>query len=212
MLKTFSLTAILIKCFHGARTKFSFQNNELVEQILLYLKMDPNGMNPRIDHSKCEYIDEKSLPILVLATESDYDFAPGRSWRYIAHQTAGLACHQIYLLATILTPKGGVAEKMNQISERWLDSNCGALGTSLDEILEYRSQLNSLLGVDCDNSYRGFEEAIYPIDCTAQNLAKLTDEILPQNLDDLVVWPSDSDRYLGFIGRWKLYILGGNSD
>jgi hypothetical protein len=161
-------------------------------------------------------IGEVSLPCLVLAVDGeryrDYAFSDTRKWLYIVHQTAGHMCNQHYMVGTVLRPcTVEVMTHMNTISGYWLDSQCGFL-LSLDEVLKYREQLQMYLEVDCNRSFMDLEEGIYPIDCEPEYIQKLTDEKLPGDLDDLIVWESDMDRFCGFIGRWHLYVLGPSSD
>ncbi|MEK6861284.1 MAG: hypothetical protein AABY07_04900, partial [Nanoarchaeota archaeon] len=95
----------------------------------------------------------------------------------------------------------------------WLDSDCGLFSVvSLEEILEYRGQLNKLLDVDCDLSYKDFEEGIYPIDCSVENIRKLVLEEVPNHLDELIKWEHEFEKVGGCVNRWNLYILGHNCD
>ena len=159
----------------------------------------------------CEYFGDSELPKLVLAVKDEFIFKR-RKWLRIAHQTAGVRCNQHPMIGTILEPREEVKDKIRNISDYWLDSNCGAWGVSLNELVTYRKQLQELLGVDCNISYEDFEEAIYPIDCTQENLKKLAKDKLPKDLDKLIKWENNSDQVFGIFHRWKLYILGENCD
>jgi hypothetical protein len=170
-----------------------------------------------------KYLDldyDMPLPRLVLGIQAfedngqfrEYRFKPVRRFLPIAHQTAGHACYQHYLYGTILTPREHVAAAMQAINGHWLETDCGCFAVSLDEVLEYRSQLQSLLQADCNLSYRDFEEGIYPIDYTPQTLSSLQTDEFPADLDELIDWESDLDRAVGCIGRWQLFILGENCD
>jgi hypothetical protein len=160
------------------------------------------------------------LPRLVLAIKAyeyreefrDYSFKPVRKFLPIAHQTAGHGCHQHYLKGTVLIPRDDVAAAMQVLNDHWLDTDCGCLGVSLDEVLEYRQQLQSLLHVDCNLTYRDFEEGIYPMDYTLQTLSSLQIDEFPQDLDELIEWQDTFNRTTGFIGRWQILILGENCD
>ncbi|MDI6722878.1 MAG: hypothetical protein QMD97_04935 [Candidatus Aenigmarchaeota archaeon] len=165
-------------------------------------------MREEIKHDECQYLYD--FPVLVLAVRERYNFKEGRDWIYIAHQTAGNACHQHYMIGTILQPKPEILDKMRDINDYWLETNCGVCGVALDEIIEYRKQLNELLAVDCNLCYEEFEEGIYPIDCTAENIRKLTLDDIPDNPDDFIV-KEPSWKFIP-IGAWNLYILGDNSD
>lgn len=101
---------------------------------------------------------------------------------------------------------------MREISDSWHESNSGAFGVVLDEIIRYRAQLRQLLGADCNFSYRDFAEAIYPIDCSVGNIRKIALDEVPDRLDDFISWKNESDWIAGSFGRWNLYILGENSD
>lgn len=160
-----------------------------------------------------------TLPQLVLGIEvdptseysKDYKFKPGRKWIKLAHQTAGHACNQHYLICTVLQPKSvEVLQKMQQLANQWEDSQAGCWTNSLETVLAYRASLKNLLGVDCNFCHKKFEGGIYPID--TEFLEKLTDEKFPKDLDDLIEWDSGWERGLGCIGRWGLFVLGPNSD
>lgn len=156
--------------------------------------------------------DESAEPWLVLALDGDrdYNFAPGLNWQHINHQTAGTACHHWKLHAVRLVPKDDTVRAwMRRIADHWFAN--GWLRVSLDELVAYRKQLREM-GCDCNLSYPDFEEAIYPIDCTKEALTKLCSESLPDDLDTLVIWKNPIDKMCGMIGRWKLFILGPNSD
>ncbi len=160
------------------------------------------------------------LPRLVLAITAyeyggefrDYRFKPVRMFLPIAHQTAGHGCHQHYLYGTVLTPREEVAAAMQVINDHWLDTDCGCLGVSLDEVLAYRQQLQTLLHADCNRTYRDFEEGIYPIDYTPQTLSSLQTDVFPPDLDELIEWKDRLNRTAGLIGRWQVFILGENCD
>lgn len=160
------------------------------------------------------FLADEDIPALVLAINNDgwdeeYEFKEGRKWQKIQHQTAGYACHQHFLLGTILTPKDHRA--LHRLCKRY-DDSCLAQPASLEAILEYRSDLKELLDADCETSYWELEEGYYPIDATHENLQKLCTDELPGELDDLIKWRNDIQKLFGFIGRWRLYVLGDNCD
>jgi hypothetical protein len=160
------------------------------------------------------------LPRLVLAITAseyrgefrDYHFKPIRQFLPIAHQAAGHACHQHYLYGMVLTSRDNVSAAMQVINDHWLGTDCGCCGVSLEEVLEYRRQLQSLLRSDCNLRYRDFEEGIYPMDYTPQTLSSLQADEFPADLDELIEWEGDFDRTAGCIGHWQLFILGENCD
>lgn len=161
-----------------------------------------------IDKTNCTRPED--LPVLVLAVHNEYQFERGRTWLHIAHQTGGNACHQRYMVGTILKPREKVGNGIIKLDKQFYKSNTGfIIEPSLEEINRYSSWLNNLLKVDCNTSFRELEEAIYPVDCTSENVKQLTSERLPQDLDDLIRLKKE-ERPL--INRWHLYILGRNSD
>lgn len=172
------------------------------------------------------YADALGLPLpqLVLGlhvaqNQFESDFAPrdhrfkaGRKWLKIAHQAAGLACHQHYWVGTLLTPKDEkVAAGFVELSRNWLGSSTGVGGVSLTELSTYAADLKRLFGVTCDKSYRLFEEAHYPVDVECLPLLAADDLDLAK-LDELIAWDSGMERAFGALGRWNLCILGRNSD
>jgi len=167
-----------------------------------------------------EYFSETDMPLLVLGTDININFPrkyiPKQKFKFkkIAHQTAGHACNQHYIFGLILEPKPEVKKAMIDICEDWLDSDAGVFGVPLNEILKYRQQLNSTLKVDCNSTYPDFEEGIYPIDYSRENLEKLSRNIksIPEKLDDMLKWEKELYRIAGCIGRWQLFILGPNCD
>jgi len=174
-------------------------------------------MTKEIDTSQYEYIPDSELPVLVLGIYVYSHYGErhkmrGRDWKKIAHQTAGNACHSHYIVGTILEPKPELKTKIDMLNKCWLDSNCGVFGVSLDEILKYREQLRDLFGVDCNSSYDHFEEALYPIDCNRNSIEAMTNEELPEELDDFIDFKSPADKMIGCINRWSLFILGENCD
>lgn len=169
-------------------------------------------MFQKIDEDKCEYLKDNELPKLVLALNEEYQLKDKNGWIYVSHQTAGHGCHHHHMLAKILTPKKKVSANMRNLSEKWFESDAGMFEVSLDNILEYRKDLKKMFRVDCNNSYMGFEEGIYPIDCTKKNLSKMCKDDLPEDLDDLISWKNKTDSFFHLLGRWNLYILGENCD
>ena len=170
-----------------------------------------------------EHLDHTSFPVLVLGIkyhnwmikdnyEQKYTFRQGREWKTIAHQTAGHACHQHYMIGTILKPKNvDILQSMNELTSHWLNSDCGVFGVGLEDINLYERQLQRHFGLTCNFSYRDFEEGIYPIDCTPEALKKMAEDP-PSYLDGEIIWENDLDKIAGSINRWRLWILGKNCD
>ena len=170
-------------------------------------------MFEKLDPKECQYLNYSDLPTLVLAVHDKYSFNDARKWKPIAHQTAGHACNQHYMMGTILQPRPEIAGRIHEINRHWLWSDVGALRVTLDDIIKYRNQLNGLLAVDCNYSYQDFEEGIYPIDCSPDVVRKLSLDYIPDNFDEAFIqWRSDFEKFAGSFNRWHLYILGDNCD
>jgi hypothetical protein len=165
-----------------------------------------------IDKRQCKYLPHEELPVMVLAVKSNYYFKDKGKFQAIAHQTAGHACHQHYMLGRILQPRLKTLKAMNKINKYWFYSDCGAGTPSLDEVNEYRRQLKELLDVDCNYSYPDFEEGIYPIDFSIQTIRKLCSDKLPDRLESQIHFKSKTEKILGSIINWNLCILGDNCD
>jgi len=159
----------------------------------------------------------ESRPVLVLGVMGEdlrHDPAPGVAMRRVYHQTAGVGCHHVDMRAIVLRPKPLVLAGMQLIERHWRETNVGAFGTSLDEILYYRMQLKDLIhpSADCNMSYLYLEEGAYPLDVDLGVLREICEDELPDNLDDYLAFPDALSRAIGSIGRWKCFILAENSD
>lgn len=170
------------------------------------------GLSRPIVSSECKYLEDDELPALVLYTNRWYPFKDMSRWRAIRHQCAGLACDQFELVGMILSPNDRTRVAIRSIQDRWLDSNCGAFHSSLDDMGEYRDHLVETLGVDCNYSFDDFREAVYPIDINMESIQRLVTDDLPNDLDDLIEWENDFTKVFGLLNRWNLCILGQNSD
>jgi len=161
-----------------------------------------------------EYISDKYLPVLFLAKNSTYNLPKDKkveTLEYIAHQTAGFACNQHYLVGKILSPKDKTLIAMYKLEKEYLESNSGFMNTSLDEIISYRQKLNQLLGVDCNHTYTHFEEGIYPIDYSKETIEKLVKKRTLKETRSFMKQVEKMDR-LPCINLWNIFILGQNSD
>jgi len=169
------------------------------------------------DYKFPDYDHKIDLPVLVLAITQrpdffqTFNFKPTRQWLKIQHQTAGYACHQVYMDATILKPRE--PEKLHIINREYSDSCINMWGLTIDCIVAYRQKIIDLFGVDCNETFQYLEEGIYPIDATQENLKKLCKDRLPKDLNNLVDWKDNSfGKFCGIMGRWQVYILGDNCD
>src|SRR4051812_16410417 len=109
-------------------------------------------------------------PFLVLAIDQrevqlQLLFQEDRSWYDIEWQGGGVECWvHLPLTCTILEPRPEIRPALVALNDKWV---CSSLGSrwqpSLDQVLEYRSDL-SALGLDCESTYRDVAEATYPID------------------------------------------------
>lgn len=158
-----------------------------------------------------EFLDDNELPMLVLATENEFKFIDHGKWRPISHQHSGMACSHTNMMIMKLDPTEAGLKLMYEVDRRF--STGFEIIPALDTLIEYRSALQKH-GVDCNYSHDKFSEALYPIDATTENIAKLAKDKLPKDLNELVDWDAADEfsKIVGIFGRWKLYILGVNSD
>ncbi len=161
-----------------------------------------------------ELIVSEGKPVLVLAVTYPPRGKFTRPMVDISHQCGGIACHHMSMTVLPLTPNPMILAGMQLLEREWYDTCMGALGTSLEDVLLYRSQLKSLIhaDADCNMSYRDLQEAVYTIDLDMRVIRELCEDELPDDLDDLIKFDTDMSRVLGMVGRWKCYILAENSD
>jgi hypothetical protein len=188
----------------------------------IVLKKKPKK-NVGLNIEDFKYLDKKQLPKLILGIKIDpsefneelssygYEFTPGKEWHKIAHQSAGLGCHQHYLIGTFLKPRSLlVAGGMQHLTKKWLGTNTGVGKISLQEIKNYHNDLVSIFAADCNHSFRDLNEGYYPIDL--EYISRFTDEELPKNLDDLIIWKDGFQRAAHAGKLFNLVVLGPNSD
>lgn len=167
----------------------------------------------KIHPKKCKYLASEELPALVLALETENSIHPDykdREWKYIAHQTAGVMCHQHYMLALELSIKPELKKPIHDLIEHYYESMFGLGFATLTDMNKYRAYIKKNLKVDCNLSFHALEEGYYPIDVKYAD--KLTNDFLPKNLDDFLDFKTPVHKLLGCLNRWKLFILGENSD
>ena len=157
-------------------------------------------------------------PILVLATPATsesvkWNFKPGREWYWIDHQAAGVGCRHPEFVVTILDIRPEALEKLRDLDAEYCGSDLGVFGVPLSAYIKYQEYLAAIdPALTCETSYGDLIEAVYPIDYTAGAVAALTTEELPADLNTLVKWDNPLDEFLGCVNRWRLLLLGQNSD
>lgn len=139
--------------------------------------------------------DLERRPRLLLGVDPDVltrgtQLREGRSWHYLQHQTSGLSCTQVYLVATELTPRPEREAGLLELADRYADSNFGLWGTTIDNLVGYRETLRALVGVECAVRHRDFQEAVYPVDVTPEHLRHLSADDLPADLEELLEFDS----------------------
>jgi hypothetical protein len=158
-----------------------------------------------------EYFEEHDLPLLVLALRETETMKSGREWKKIAHQTAGIGCRQHYFWGIVLPMHDRARVAAFELARDYYDSCLGLMGRPpLEKVNAYRDRLRTAFGVDCEYCYDELEEGFYPIDCTPENLVRLSPEVLPENLDEFIEI-TEANRF-PLIRHWRLYILAENSD
>ena len=151
--------------------------------------------------------------------DQDVQFDPRVKWAHLDHQTAGVCCHHRGYFVVPLKVTVEASNAFAEIEGRWLNSNLGCPTTSLDDVLEYRAQLRSLLNVDCKWSYGRLEEGLYPIDWQPALVRTLLVEDVPEVSSLVVECRQDaSSRWQAFYeepdrGLGPFFIVvGANSD
>lgn len=116
-------------------------------------------------------------PVLVLACKGEPRFLSNRDWYYVEVQTAGYACHHPKFYALNLPVKAGVFERMVTLEKNFFGSQISTSRGPLEDVIGYRDALKSIFSdkIDCNGSFRWLEEAIYPIDFTAEAIEALID-------------------------------------
>lgn len=168
------------------------------------------------------------LPVLVLGLEptvaARYPLDGGREWHRLVHQASGLFCEQRQLVATRIALRPELELPARELSQRWYDSQISRQTVTLDDLVIYRDDLRVLFGVDCSHAWRDLREGVYPIDASAENLAKLSDEAIG-DLADFIDWSRFDRAHIETVnevkreiarirldGKWRLWLLGQNSD
>ena len=168
---------------------------------------------------KFEYI---KTPCVVLGIHDTWDEGEGKDddyliakrpyeLQFIVHQTAGIRCHQHYIQGIVLTPTEKCNRLIKELDVAFSDTSIGACDQPLSDIVLY-DEILSKYGGSCETNHFMFEEAIYPIEYDHRLLKTLVTEKLPYDPDDMIEWRSDTEKLLGCVGRWDIFILTGNSD
>jgi len=177
-----------------------------------------------LDKSKYHYL-SGSLPQLVLysfasSTPNDSPdhpipaswgtpkFQHPDQWVDLFHQTAGYACHHVFLHARFLEPGQRIKELMQRLSLDYYES-CLSRYSDLKTVNAYEALLQKY-GLTANLTYSHLAEGFYPIDGSCLGL--VTEEKFPTNLQDMLESKEDS----GWPGlayyRFDLAILTENCD
>lgn len=181
-----------------------------------------------------EYLGWKSLdcsedPILILgleynthyskqktAEECKPKFKKDREWHPIYHQSAGLMCHHHCIWASPLVVTEEVQERFREFDKLYYDSCIGFPDSTIEDLLKVRKSYKEILKADCNFSYRGIEEAFYPIDFDYFN--KLVDPSVEKqsyiSLSDILEENKlGEENWIGILTpRPQLILLTENSD
>lgn len=167
------------------------------------------------------FYEDAKFPMLVIGLNPYYikenvcSFKDPSKWKLIETQHGGVACHHRIMYIYELSVRPEVKPKIQALNDRFYD--CG-YRQSLQQINSYNDYLIQNLGVSCDYSYSSFEEALYPIDPSHENIVKLSNEVLPLDdfskidLDKLLIFKTKFSQLIGILNRYDLFILGENSD
>lgn len=165
-------------------------------------------------------LDEMTLGLAVRAAEvpEDVRFLPGRRWVAVQHQSGGHACAQPRFIMSPLALRPEAAATARVLCDRWLESEAWAFGQVPGELDRYRDDVRSAFGLDVNQDWDVFEEAVYPIDCDVPAIRRIASDHFPGDLDELVrplrSRPRDLPRRVTVIPsvRWRLIIFGPNCD
>jgi hypothetical protein len=149
----------------------------------------------------------------------------GFDWLAVAHQTAGVACNQRYLVGIPLrlTESGALMAHRLATFQQSPHVCVGASSQKLSDLAEYH-RLVSSLGLSAERCFKRLEEGIYPIDAEYAPLFSATpvptEEELTPPLDEDSESASAFDRLASLLARFAspgatypaLWVLGENCD
>jgi len=144
-----------------------------------------------------------------LPTSHCPNFKNPQKWVELFHQTAGYACHHVFLHARFLRPLPQVQKLMNALASDYYESCLAAHHSRLEELVKYEKKLNKY-GLTANNTYQYLAEGFYPIDGTC--LPRVTKEKFPKDLQKLFT-PAPRKHWLDWTYQpFDLAILTENCD
>ncbi len=99
-----------------------------------------------------------------------------RTWLALRHQCAGVACRQLYMVATVLEVREEVAAAFNGIADE--NDDCGRAFEDPESgaVERYLARLGEV-GLACGPaSLAHLCESVYPVDATPKALARVTED------------------------------------
>jgi hypothetical protein len=137
----------------------------------------------------------------------------------IAHQSGGLACNQLYLQGFFFDINSEYSEFIKKLDKLYYESNAGCFGGLLFEIINYQKLIKEI-NADCDSCYELFEESVYPLDLSVDLIKNMIidDKQILKNinnetdLDNLIVFKDNFEKFCGCIGWWNSLLITENSD
>jgi hypothetical protein len=117
-----------------------------------------------------------------LPAQTRPNFKTPKKWIDLFHQTAGYACHHVYLHARFLNPLPSIQKLMSRLASEYYESCLAAGSCRLSELVKYEKILHKY-GLTANDTYRYLAEGFYPIDGSCLN--KVTNERFPKDLQKL---------------------------
>lgn len=116
-----------------------------------------------------------------------YRFNKKRTWTDLTLQTAGVMCAHPAVLGTILKPTPQFRTfVMEPLARKYWGANISSHSADLEKISDYDGWLQRKdVGLTCRNSFRYFEEGLYPIDLpeNSKTRAMVCQDKIPQDIN-----------------------------
>lgn len=124
--------------------------------------------------------------VLVLAIKEQkvnpvlFSVVPQNRWKKVKLTTGGNSKNHKILECVSLKINKAFKFRIAELVKAYKGCNLSTNNILLNDIIEYRSNLQEILNLDCNESFNDIEEGVYPIDCSAETLHLLCDEYFPE--------------------------------
>lgn len=150
---------------------------------------------------------EKLLPTFIFGYVAQYDIENSGyrtyeidtpdEWHYMSHQYGGVSCSKKCFHGIDLESTEAALRLFIEINRLYLPY------IDLKDIKEYKELLGKY-NLTCNNVFREFNDGIFPIDYSVENLDKISKTKLSDELNELIEDNKDVD--------WALFILTEGSE